>query len=267
MRIVGPAPSISSNSKGGATVPPPTALETRNGFRNKAGICVADQGWYSPTLRPLHSQAGPFSKAAPIRRRRAHARLHVRPFISRASAASLTTETDSNGSSHPNTKIGRALRGLSSPWDREIFALAIPAMLSVLLDPVMGIVDTAIVGRLGTEPLAAVGMSTVIYNFSNFIWNFLLYTTTPRIAAAASRNDKSEVSKITSHGMWLAAFIGLSMTALLWTQCPAMFASMGASPEVLTHAVPYLRGRCIASPAILMFFVLAGTFRGFKDTK
>ena len=46
----------------------------------------------------------------------------------------------------------------------------------------MGLVDVAIVGRLGTEPLAAVGLCTVVYNFSNFIWNFLLYTTTPRWA-------------------------------------------------------------------------------------
>ena len=130
----------------------------------------------------------------------------------------------------------------------------------------MGMVDTAIVGRLGTEPLAAVGLSTVLYNFSNFIWNFLLYTTTPRIAAAVSKDDRAGVSKITSQGLWVASAIGIVMTSVLWTQCPKMFAGMGASPAVLEHAVPYLRGRCIASPAILMFYVLAGTFRGFKDT-
>ena len=136
----------------------------------------------------------------------------------------------------------------------------------MLLDPVMGMVDTAIVGRLGTEPLAAVGLSTVLYNFSNFIWNFLLYTTTPRIAAAVSRDDKAGISAITSQGLYVAAIIGISMTTILWIQCPSMFAGMGASSGVLEHAVPYLRGRCIASPAILMFYVLAGTFRGFKDT-
>lgn len=131
----------------------------------------------------------------------------------------------------------------------------------------MGMVDTAIVGRLGTEPLAAVGLSTILYNFSNFIWNFLLYTTTPRIAAAASRNDKAGVSRITSQGLWVAAAIGCTMTLLLWTNCPSIFVKMGATEEVLQHAVPYLRGRCIASPAIMMFYVISGTFRGFKDTK
>jgi Na+-driven multidrug efflux pump len=137
---------------------------------------------------------------------------------------------------------------------------------STLLDPMMGMVDTAIVGRLGTAPLAAVGLSTIVYNFSNFAFNFLLYTTTPRIAAAVSRNDIAGVSRITSQGLWVAFAIGASMTVFLWNACPAIFAAMGASPEVASHAVPYLRGRCIASPSIMMFFVLSGTFRGFKDT-
>jgi len=156
---------------------------------------------------------------------------------------------------------------LTSPWDAEIFNLAIPALFSTLLDPIMGVVDTAIVGRLGTEPLAAVGLATIVYNFSNFIWNFLLYTTTPRIAAAASRNDTAQVSAITAQGLWVAACIGCTMTILLWNYCPMILQGMGASPGVLHHAVQYLRGRCIASPAIMMFYVLSGTFRGFKDTR
>jgi hypothetical protein len=61
--------------------------------------------------------------------------------------------------------------------DQSQACLAAP---QILLDPVMGMVDTAIVGRLGTEPLAAVGLSTMIFNFSQFLWNFLLYATTPR---------------------------------------------------------------------------------------
>lgn len=61
--------------------------------------------------------------------------------------------------------------------------------------------------------------------------------------------------------------IGICMTALLWSCGPAIFASMGVAPAVLQQAVPYLRGRCVALPAVLAFFVLAGTFRGFKDTR
>ncbi|KAI7846376.1 hypothetical protein COHA_000087 [Chlorella ohadii] len=157
---------------------------------------------------------------------------------------------------------------LASPYDKEIFLLAIPALFSVLLDPIMGMVSTAIIGsRLGTAPLAAVGLCTIVFNFSNFIWNFLLYTTTPRIASAAAKGDTEGASKITSQGLWLASVIGLCMFGLLYNFCPAIFAAMGAKPEVVVHAVAYMRMRCLASPAILMYYVLSGTFRGFKDTK
>lgn len=42
------------------------------------------------------------------------------------------------------------------------------------------------------------------------------------------------------------------MTLLLTTQCPVIFAAMGAAPEVVAHASEYMRMRCLASPAILM---------------
>lgn len=85
---------------------------------------------------------------------------------------------------------------LNTSFDKEIAKLAFPALLTTLLDPVMTAIDAAIVGRLGTPQLAAVGACTVLYNFSNFVFNFLLYTTTPRIAAAASTNDMRAVSKV-----------------------------------------------------------------------
>ena len=68
-------------------------------------------------------------------------------------------------------------------------------------------------------------------------------------------------------GLWVAGAIGCAMTTLLWTGCGRMFGAMGVAPGVAAHAVHYLRGRCIALPAVLAFFVLAGTFRGFKDTR
>lgn len=156
---------------------------------------------------------------------------------------------------------------LSTIWDAEIVRLAFPALLTTLLDPVMGMIDAAIVGRLGTAQLAAVGACTVMYNFSNFIFNFLLYTTTPRIAAAASCNDADQVSKIASQGLWVAITIGCITATALFVGCPVLFSMIGTSPDVMEHAVPFLRVRCLASPAIMMSYVMSGVFRGFKDTK
>ena len=156
---------------------------------------------------------------------------------------------------------------LNTSFDKEIAKLALPALLTTLLDPVMTAIDAAIVGRLGTPQLAAVGACTVLYNFSNFVFNFLLYTTTPRIAAAASTNDMSSVSKIASQGLWVAITIGTVTGISLAIACPTLFQMMGTSPEVMAFAVPFLRVRCLSSPAIMMTYVMSGVFRGFKDTK
>lgn len=156
---------------------------------------------------------------------------------------------------------------LSTVWDAEIIRIAFPALLTTLLDPVMGMIDAAIVGRLGTSQLAAVGACTVMYNFSNFIFNFLLYTTTPRIAAAASCNDSDQVSKIASQGLWVAITIGCITASALFVCCPLLFSMIGTSADVMEHAIPFLRIRCLASPAIMMSYVMSGVFRGFKDTK
>ncbi len=93
------------------------------------------------------------------------------------------------------------------------------------------------------------------------------YTTTPRIAAAASTNNMAAVSKIASQGLWVAITIGTITGISLAIACPTLFALMGTSPEVMEYAVPFLRVRCLSSPAIMMTYVMSGVFRGFKDTK
>jgi hypothetical protein len=104
-----------------------------------------------------------------------------------AAAAAATANAPDAGAPAGAPLAGWRAHLRASPWDREIFALALPALASTLLDPVMGMVDVGIVGRLGTAPLAGVGLATVVYNFSNFAWNFLLYT----VSLAASLVGRS----------------------------------------------------------------------------
>ena len=77
----------------------------------------------------------------------------------------------------------------------------------------------------------------------------------------------AEVSKIASQGLWVAITIGTITGISLAIACPTLFALMGTSPEVMEYAVPFLRVRCLSSPAIMMTYVMSGVFRGFKDTK
>lgn len=155
---------------------------------------------------------------------------------------------------------------LTSKYDKEIFALAIPALFSVLLDPLLSLVDTAIVGRLGTAPLGAVGIATLIFNFSGFLFSFLMTVTTPRVAAAVARGDRSEASQVSAQGLQIAAVLGIVLACFIWNAAPTLVAIMRAKGEVVGYAITYLRCRCLATPAILSVFVSIGTFRGNRDT-
>lgn len=101
----------------------------------------------------------------------------------------------------------------SSPHDAEIFAIVGPALLAVFLDPVMTLVDTAIVGQLGAAELGGTGLASLIWNFSSALFAFLAVATTPKVALASSREDWEGASRTVGTTVFLAACIGLALGA------------------------------------------------------
>jgi len=62
---------------------------------------------------------------------------------------------------------------LRSSHDREIVALALPALGALIADPLLSLVDTAFVGRIGTDALGGLGVATALFTVSFFLFNFL----------------------------------------------------------------------------------------------
>ena len=97
--------------------------------------------------------------------------------------------------------MGRPLGRLRSPHDREIVLLALPALGALAAEPLYLLVDTAMVGHLGTEELAALAIAGTLIAGAFTLFNFLTYGTTAQvarlhgageeIAAAASRHRRS----------------------------------------------------------------------------
>jgi len=77
----------------------------------------------------------------------------------------------------------------SSPHDREIFRLALPALGSLAAEPLYVLVDTAIVGHLGRTPLGGLAVAGALLTTSFLLFNFLAYGTT----ASVARDRKSVV--------------------------------------------------------------------------
>lgn len=160
-----------------------------------------------------------------------------------------------------------ALLHRPGPLDREILALAVPALGALAVDPLVTIIDTAFVGRLGVVPLAALGIDASIFSLAFVVFNFLAYGTTPRVARALGRNDPAEAGRVAVQALVVAIGGGLVAAGLLITLAGPLVGVMGASGEVVAPAVEYLRIRALAGPAVLLVMAGHGVFRGHHDTR
>jgi len=151
--------------------------------------------------------------------------------------------------------------------DREIAGLAVPALGSLAIDPLLTLADTAFVARLGTTDLAALGVDAAIISFAFFAFNFLAFVTTPLVAKALGRGEAVQARGIVGTALSLAIALGIPMTLLVLALAPALVELMGAQPGVAGPAVEYLRIRALATTAVLVVTAGHGTFRGYKDTR
>lgn len=153
------------------------------------------------------------------------------------------------------------------PHDAAILSLAVPALLTLAADPLVSLVDTAFVGRLGTVPLAALGINTALFTMVFVVLTFLAYATTPRIGKAMGRGDREEAGRTVTQALTLAVVLGVAALALLQIFAVPLLVLLGASGPVLDEALVYLRWRALAGPALLVVTVGNGVFRGLQDTR
>ncbi|MBW3604161.1 MAG: MATE family efflux transporter [Actinobacteria bacterium] len=151
--------------------------------------------------------------------------------------------------------------------DREIVGLALPAMAALAADPLLSLVDTALVGRLGAVPLAALGVSVALFTLAFFGFNFLTYGTTAEVARLHGAGRPLEASTYALQALWLAVALGVATTVVLEAAAPVLIAAMGGTGEVADAAQVYLRIRALASVPVLVVLVGHGAFRGRKDMR
>jgi putative MATE family efflux protein len=151
--------------------------------------------------------------------------------------------------------------------DKEILGLAIPALGALAIDPLLTLADTAFVARLGTVPLAALGVDTAILGFAFFAFNFLAYVVTPLVARAVGGGRIDEARRWVGDALLLAVILGVLVSVVVELVAPLLVDLMGATPEVAEPAISYLRIRALATPAVLVVTAGHGAFRGHKDTK
>jgi putative MATE family efflux protein len=154
-----------------------------------------------------------------------------------------------------------------SPHDREILRLALPAFGALAAEPLYVLADTAIVGQLGTKPLAGLAVAGVVLTAAYAVFNFLAYSTTSAVARRIGAGDGRGAAEVGVDGMWLALGLGIAI-AVVGIACSSFIVdAMGASADVRPYALTYLRISLLGAPAMLVMLAGTGYLRGRQDTR
>ncbi|MCZ4259974.1 MATE family efflux transporter [Limimaricola sp. G21655-S1] len=142
---------------------------------------------------------------------------------------------------------------------RRVLKIALPIVLSNATVPILGAVDTGVVGQMGAAaPIGAVGIGAVIISGIYWIFGFLRMGTTGLAAQALGRDDRAEVSALLSRALMIAFAAGAAIIALQWPIFAGAFTVAPASTEVEALARDYLAIRVWSAPAAIAIYGLTG---------
>lgn len=145
--------------------------------------------------------------------------------------------------------------------------LALPALGALAADPLVSLVDTAFVGQLGADALAAVAVASALFAVAFALFNFLAYGTTPLVAQRVGRNDITAAGRTSVDALYIGVGLGVASLIVLLVAGGPLLSAMGAEGDVAADAVTYLSIRAFALPALMVVTVGHGVFRGYQDTR
>ncbi|MFJ5782250.1 MATE family efflux transporter [Streptomyces hydrogenans] len=151
--------------------------------------------------------------------------------------------------------------------DREILSLALPAFGALVAEPLFLMVDSAIVGHLGTPQLAGLAIAGALLSTAVSVFVFLAYATTAAVARRVGSGDLPAALRQGIDGIWLALLLGIAVVAVTLPTAPWLVEVFGASDTAAPYATTYLRVSLLGIPAMLIVLAATGVLRGLQDTR
>lgn len=154
----------------------------------------------------------------------------------------------------------------ASSLTRQILTLALPALGALIAEPLFVLVDSAMVGHLGTAELAGLGLASTVVQTLVGLFVFLLFSTTTQAARALGAGNLPKALSAGVDALWLALILGTASALVLIVGAPLFVAAFDPDPALTPFAVDYLR---YSAPGVLGMFVvmaLTGALRGLHDT-
>lgn len=151
---------------------------------------------------------------------------------------------------------------------RYLLQKAWPIILANASVPLLGLVDTAVIGNVGNvEDLGAIAFGALIFSFVYWSFGFLRMGTTGFAAQASGAGDEQEVRAVLGRALLIAVCLGVALIMIQWPIELAAFSLLDGSAQVETVAKEYFNIRIWGAPATLATFALMGLLIGLGKSR
>ena len=151
---------------------------------------------------------------------------------------------------------------------RYLLTKAWPIILANASVPLLGLVDTAVIGNVGSiEDLGAIAFGALIFSFVYWSFGFLRMGTTGFTAQASGAGDEQEIRAILGRALLIAINLGVFLILLQWPIGLAAFSLLDGSTQVEAVAQEYFNIRIWGAPATLCIFALMGLLIGLGKSR
>lgn len=156
----------------------------------------------------------------------------------------------------------------SPPTRRRIFAVAVPIIAANAASPLLGIVDTAVLGHWGSaQDLGGIALGALLLSFLYWTFGFLRMGTTGFVAQCVGAGDEPELRATVARSLLLALTAALLLVAFARPLARIGLELLSASPGVAPLAATYVEIRSWGAPATLASFALVGTLLGLAESR
>ncbi len=161
---------------------------------------------------------------------------------------------------------GEPRRESASEIHLEVWRLAWPTVITMVLQTVNGFLDRFFVGHLGPDALAAVGISGQILFLVFSIAMAISIGTTALVARNIGAGEVEEAATAANQSLWIAGFVSVGCVLLMMACRSPLVAAMGVDAAAGGLALQYLTLTILGIPTLFVMLILSGVFRGMGDT-
>lgn len=152
--------------------------------------------------------------------------------------------------------------------NKKILQLAIPSIVSNITVPLLGLIDVAIVGHLGSAAyIGAIAVGGMLFNIIYWLFGFLRMGTSGMTSQAFGQRDLKEVTRVLLRAVGVGLFIALCLLLLQYPIRKIAFLLIDATPEVCELATVYFNICVWGAPAVLGLYGFAGWFIGMQNSR